>query len=399
MLFKVRREAINTLAVTVALVLIVTLALYLRLKFVFTIDHPPLKGFSSDAVNYDLMARQFLDKGFLGYMSSRPNAYITPGYPLFLALIYKLYGYAQGSPLQAVRVVQACLGTLTVVLLYLAGREVKNTRVGLVAALLAAIYPTFVWAPTIPLTEVVYTFFFMLYFYLQLRYLRHPSPLGGVLTGLIFGLAILVRPAAAPLIVVPFLYDFYRRKEWRSSLKGFLYTLGGFVAVMLPWWIRNLVTLHQFILLATQTWNPLLYGAFPYFTDMDKVPPIQSAQEALHFILRGFLRNPVLYLKWYTIGKWQVIFGNMWYGLDLSRYQYLRSVYWVHNFITMVGWLGSFKALKEGRVGLVAIFIFLLTAIQLMFIPTVRYAFTIMPFLMLTTAWLMDLLFGAEEAA
>lgn len=40
-LFKVRREAINTLAVTVALVLIVTLALYLRLKFVFTIDHPP----------------------------------------------------------------------------------------------------------------------------------------------------------------------------------------------------------------------------------------------------------------------------------------------------------------------------------------------------------------------
>lgn len=44
------------------------------------------------------MARQFLDKGFLGYMSSRPNAYITPGYPLFLALIYKLYGYAQGVP-------------------------------------------------------------------------------------------------------------------------------------------------------------------------------------------------------------------------------------------------------------------------------------------------------------
>ncbi|MEW8959595.1 MAG: hypothetical protein AB2448_10910 [Moorella sp. (in: firmicutes)] len=40
---------------------------------------------------------------------------------------------------------------------------------------------------------------------------------------LIFGLVILVRPAAAPLIVVPYLYDFFRRREWRSSLKGFLY--------------------------------------------------------------------------------------------------------------------------------------------------------------------------------
>ena len=38
------------------------------------------------------MAKNFLENGFLGYgigeIAKEPNAYITPGYPLFLSFIY-----------------------------------------------------------------------------------------------------------------------------------------------------------------------------------------------------------------------------------------------------------------------------------------------------------------------
>ena len=83
-----------------AVILILLFYLSIQLYYAFSIPHPPLVY---DAHNYDVMARQFLEKGFLGYASTRPNAFTTPGYPLFLAMLYKIFGYSQGSPLMEVR--------------------------------------------------------------------------------------------------------------------------------------------------------------------------------------------------------------------------------------------------------------------------------------------------------
>jgi 4-amino-4-deoxy-L-arabinose transferase-like glycosyltransferase len=394
--WKDKNNVVRSIIIILLLALIIALALYLRLKFVFAVEHPPLRE-HSDPYNYDIMVKQFLAHGFLGYLSSQPNAYVTPGYPLFLALLYRLLGYSQGSPLQAVMVVQAVAGALTAGLMYFIGKEIKNPRVGLTAAFLAAVYPSFVWAPTLLLTEVLYTFFFMLYFYIQLLHLKKPAPVLGVLTGLLFGAAVLIRPAAAPLLVVPYLYHFYRTKALLPSLQIFGHALAGFVIVMLPWWIRNVVTLHQMIFLATQTWNPLLAGAYPHFTGIEKMPDnVRSTREIFSFILHGFLTQPLLYLKWYTIGKFQIIFSNMWYDLDL-RYSYLRSIYFLHHFIYVPGWMGAFFAFRREEIRLPALFVFLLTAIQLMFIPTTRYAFTIMPLLILLASYLVNHLFWPDQ--
>ncbi|AGB20175.1 ArnT family glycosyltransferase [Thermoanaerobacterium thermosaccharolyticum] len=373
--------------VIASLVIIIIVALYLRLLFVYKVVQPPLSG---DAKNYDIMVKQFLTKGFLGYMSNTPNAYITPGYPLFLALIYKIFGFSNGSPLQAVRIIQSIFSVLTVLFIYLIGREIKNNKVGLIAAFFSAIYPTFVWASTLILTETVYTFTFMVYLYLQIIAYKKPGIFVNVMTGVFFGLSILIRPAAAPIIVIPYILMYFKFKDIRYTLKNFLYVLLGFTAIMMPWWIRNIVTLHKLILLASQTWNPMLGGAFPYFNGIDHVPQnIRSTMDVIKFIVKGFEKSPIYYFKWYTIGKFNIIFGSMWYDLDL-KYQYLRNLYLLHSFLMAIGWLGAFYSLRKDEIRFIGIYAIILTLIQLMFIPTNRYAFTIMSLLILLSSYVID---------
>ena len=37
-----------------------------------------------DAAQYEITVKQLIDRGVYGYDSTKPNAYVSPGYPLFL---------------------------------------------------------------------------------------------------------------------------------------------------------------------------------------------------------------------------------------------------------------------------------------------------------------------------
>jgi asparagine N-glycosylation enzyme membrane subunit Stt3 len=114
-----------------SLLIVFLIALVLRMAFVFKMEQPQLKN---DAYNYDVMTKNFLDKGYWGYTDSyslkrpalKPNAVITPGYPMFLAAIYSVTGYKDVSPLQAVRTIQAILGALTYLRLFFRVNRVSN---------------------------------------------------------------------------------------------------------------------------------------------------------------------------------------------------------------------------------------------------------------------------------
>ena len=117
---------------------IIILALYLRIYAIKTVEYK----MQYDTLNYHNMANQFLEKGFLGYPvwnlpKDEPNAYVTPGYPLFLSLIYKVVGNGQEVGIMAVKFVQAILSTLSVLIIYLIGKRIKSSVVGIIAAILA----------------------------------------------------------------------------------------------------------------------------------------------------------------------------------------------------------------------------------------------------------------------
>ncbi|MDP4093322.1 MAG: glycosyltransferase family 39 protein [Bacillota bacterium] len=375
----------------VLLLFIILFALLLRLLFTFGI---PNNVMSPDEKNYDAMTRQLLDTGVFGYMSVKPNAYVTPGYPLFLAAVYAVFGYNPTSPLMQVKIIQSVISAVTCLIVYLIGKKVRNKFTGFISALVYAIYPTFAWSSSLILTEVLYNFFFLLYFYLQLLTLEKKSKTFSMICGIIFAAAILIRPLAFPLLVIPYIYYFWFVSRNRYIIKLFGYSLLGSLVLMVPWWARNIISTHRFILLATQTGNPLLAGAFPYFEKMNtSVTQFKDQLSGgLQIIINGFLTQPLLYLKWFTIGKLNIIFFKPWFYPG-NNFSFLGSIVPIHYFIIVLGFIGLLFWTVRKNVRFFAVYTIMLTCLQLVFIPEPRYAYSIIPFLIIAAACLLDYIF------
>jgi 4-amino-4-deoxy-L-arabinose transferase-like glycosyltransferase len=374
--------------ITLILILIaIFIGLFLRLKFAYGTQQP----LSSDAKNYDITVRQFLTKGFLGYKSSTASAYVVPGYPLFLSLIYSIFGYIPASPFTAVRLIQAFLSTASIYLIFLIGGKIGNNRIGIAAAFFAALYLPFIQSVSYILTETLYTFFFLSYLLIQIKAITSLTPALNIASGIAFAAAVLIRPTIFPLFALPYIYKYITIKD-KKVFKAFGFFSIGMTLALLPWWIRNCIVLGKFVLLSTGSGNPVFSGAFPYFnySNLSQVyvlPPKQLAV-GLNLIINGFLTQPVLYLKWFTVGKLSFIFGKPWYiGQTLSSFLYL------HHVIVVLGFTGALFAFVSKRFRLISLFVILLSLLQLMFIPDPRYAYPIMPLLMILAAYVLDYLF------
>jgi len=99
---------------------------------------------TNDAFEYDYYARSVAageGYGRSGYLlQGGPAAVRGPGYPYLLAGVYAV----SGNSITAARVLNAVLGALSVLLVYLIAKRVWGRRTGLVAAALAAAFPPLV---------------------------------------------------------------------------------------------------------------------------------------------------------------------------------------------------------------------------------------------------------------
>lgn len=368
-------------------------ALYLRLRMIAAISHI----LSHDAINYDAMARQFLNNGVLGYMSQKPNAYVTPGYPIFLSVIYSIFGYDSASRFMQVRVAQAVLGAATCILIFAIAKRLFNSRASIFALFISAVYPTFVWAPSLILTEVLYTFLFVLYIYIQIYAIDKSTKFSSILSGAVFALAVLVRPLMFPLFFIPFIMHYLTTGN-KTAFRQLAAAIIGVVLTMMPWWIRNYISLHKIVVLATQTGNPLIAGTFPYFTHIDysRYQVENQFAEGLRLIWNGFISNPMLYLKWYTVGKFNYIFGKMWLDMPAEA-TFMRSFTFIHYFIVVMGWLGAVFTIIKKKLNIISVFLVALTIMQLAFVPEPRYAYALMPLLIILAAYLTDYIFWGSK--
>jgi 4-amino-4-deoxy-L-arabinose transferase-like glycosyltransferase len=375
--------------------LILLAALLLRFYFLVKVQQPPLFG---DAKNYDAMVRRLLTTGVYSYWGGGPDAYVTPGYPLFLAMIYKLFWAGAGSPLMKVRGIQALLSVGTILLSYLIVRRLHGVTAAMLTALVSAFYVSMVWSPAAVLTETLFVFLFMLYVYLFLLGMQKESVGWTFLSGGVFALSVLVRPASAPLLILPLFYHFFIQRR-RNILWLLTATALGFVLVMIPWWIRNLESLGHLVLLATQSGNPLLAGTDPYFREGDalfkNLQGVDQSALAWKRIREGFTQETWLFIKWFTVGKWWYMFRSPWY--DIPHAGFLDSLIPMHLPIVVIGWLSIVLAWVWRELRLFAFILIGMTGIQLMFLPLTRYAFPMMPFLIMGGAIVLARLLTRQE--
>jgi 4-amino-4-deoxy-L-arabinose transferase-like glycosyltransferase len=244
-----------------ALVFLLALSFRLFVAIRLANDEP------DDGRIYSQIARNILEQHVFSHDTQAPyspSLIRLPGYPLFLAGIYAIFGHGNNT---AVRVIQALIDTGTCLLIALVAleweiNEERKHRSALIACVLAAVCPfTVIYVATI-LTEVL-TNFLAVAMVLAATFAfkattRRRALTWWIVAGLIAGTAVLFRPdsglfaAAIGLsLVISTLLRWSERtfpivpRLGRATLAGALFSIA-FCVVLVPWTIRNQRVFHVF---------------------------------------------------------------------------------------------------------------------------------------------------------
>ena len=256
------RESIIT-----AILLFVCVAIELAILFVFDVSGLSTK-LTSDEVTYDQLAANLLEHMRFSGMKEpplEPAVGRSPGYPLFLALIY----WIAGRSILPVVIVQFALLAAMGWVLFLLARHFVSVRSAAIAGVLCAVYPQLMFMATYRLTEVLSSFLAVVLILAIVRCVsttRHQTALAFA-TGGIAGFSSLVRPSFILIIgfVLMVLAWRWRHKGLRHAAKPMLSLIIGFSVFVAPWVVRNYFVTGKFVPLSVDSgW--LLYVSAQQYT-------------------------------------------------------------------------------------------------------------------------------------
>lgn len=179
--------------------------------------------------------------------TEEPTAAHPPLWSVILSIVSRL-GF---DSVNQHRLVGILFGTLGVVLIGLAGREVFGQRVGIVASFIAAVYG-FLWLNDSSLmSESLVVAFVPLMTIAAVRWWRDPTWNFAIILGILSGIGGLLRTellAYGPVLVLATLL--LRRENWKKLLRDFAIVSALALAVLSPWLLRNLTSFNKPILLS-----------------------------------------------------------------------------------------------------------------------------------------------------
>jgi 4-amino-4-deoxy-L-arabinose transferase-like glycosyltransferase len=310
--------------------IIFVISLGVRLIYVNTtvIDTP----IRADAAKYYTLANNLLNHGV--YSSNKgseltPETAITPGYPLFIASLMSIHPDNPRVSYLLILNVQAVLGAITVLIMYIIGLLFLPAWAAIAAGLLAALSPHLIVMCGYVLTETLFTFLFTLAIYIVMRACTNNMPALFLVFGLLSGCAALVRPA---LVLFPFFVAIgflITPQLSKAGRKAASFIIPGFLVIWLPWayweyqaaadvapkYSSMAASLALGIYPDLIYKNPQLRG-FPYAEDPTYTEMSKNVWNALGVLKHRAGEEPAKYLYWYLLGKpytywsWDTIVGQ-----------------------------------------------------------------------------------------
>ena len=175
-----------------------------------------------------------------------PEVIRTPGYPAFVAVVYRLFGVST----LPVAIAQAFVFALICLIVYALARRIAGDRTATIAALMTALFPPLPYYGALVLTEVWTTFVLMAAMLVCMRAVQQGRTRDFMLAGVLFSGATLVRPAFVLLpfglaIAMPMLVASERHRR-RAGQWAALAVVAAIT--MVPWFTYNYVYVGRFTL-------------------------------------------------------------------------------------------------------------------------------------------------------
>lgn len=248
------------------LVAIVVVGAVLRVAWILYANRPPVTLI--DPSFYTLYGDRIADG--LGYTlpDGSPTAYYPPGYPIALGgVVWLVRLVADGDSVSSIAAwLNLVLGLATIVAVFELGRRVfEDTRVGLVAAALTALWPNLVFHTALALTETLFNLLVVaaLLVLVGRRWDERPSAGRLAAFGLVLGASIMVRPVSV-LVIAALVWVWARPAGWGwrwAITRGALVTAAS-LAVVLPWTVRNLRAMDAPVLISTNFGDNFCIGRY-----------------------------------------------------------------------------------------------------------------------------------------
>jgi len=236
----------NLSSSAIYLLLILLLAFIARIAYLNAIVGPNTYPSNIDSIEHHLIAQNLVEGN--GYsMYGHSTAYRAPFLTYFMALCYWIFGVN----FAVVRIGIIIMSLLLIWVVYLLAQELFNGNVGIWAALIAAIYPHFIFYNSRIFTETPFVLFSLLALLFFVKFVKAESRRDLLLTALFLALAILTRPVGFVLLFLILLFILFKQRRW-MSIKNAGVLLVTVIIFISPWIVRNYLVFKRFVPVTTQ---------------------------------------------------------------------------------------------------------------------------------------------------
>jgi 4-amino-4-deoxy-L-arabinose transferase-like glycosyltransferase len=323
-----------------------------------------------------------------------PTAARAPLYPLMIASLW----WRETPPVLEVRVLQALLGGIVALLVYLMTLDAFGRKAALIAGIAMALAPLSSYMTAHVMSETLFTFLLTSGLWLW-------GKQQGLLAGILLGAAILTRAVLLPFVILIALFALVHNFNRTMHAKIVL----GAMLVITPWTIRNALTQHALIPVAVQGWgsnllfatinvpygsgNPWpLYGADATVRDIVRNTHTESeAESQMIRVSLGRITRAPLHWLWMRTKQYPRLF------VDSATYLYpvtpipplvTKNAFLVGNFLFLIlSIAGVFLARKHwAQVYHLALFPIFLSVVQFPVLTDVRYSLPMVPMLTIFAA-------------
>src|SRR3989344_4464883 len=194
------------------------------------------QSISSDQLGYDGIAMDILNNGqFTDYGQ---QTFREPGYSLFLALIYKIFGHNY----DAVRFIQIILFGLLAVIIYLLAKDVFGQKIAIFSSLGTALFYGLANQAGLIMTELLFAFLICLFIFFAYKTSEENGNKWLMFSALVLGVATLVRGVAEFFFffaIVNFFIIFRRKISYKKIFAKIIIFTVCFFVVLTPWLVKN----------------------------------------------------------------------------------------------------------------------------------------------------------------